>query len=61
MLVGFVRFYNCGLSHMVSFNIISLFSNMSQDLVIDIALQKIYSNKQMTLFMDSQKLNLKSY
>ena len=35
---------------MVSFDVIGLFTNIALDLVIDIVLQKIYSDKEMTLF-----------
>ena len=37
-------------SHMISFNVISLLTNIPLDLVIDIVLQKTYLNKEITLF-----------
>ena len=44
---------------MVSFDVISLFTNIPLDLVIDIVLQKIYSNKEMTLFHGLTKAQFK--
>ena len=44
---------------MVSFDVISLFTNIPLDLVIDIVLEKIYSDKEMTLFYRLTKAQLK--
>ena len=46
---------------MVSFDVISLFTNIPLDLVIDIVLQKIFSDKEMTLFHEFTKAQFKSY
>ena len=39
--------FNFSSSHMVSFDVVSLFTNIPLDLVIDIVLQKIYSTLQL--------------
>ena len=44
---------------MVSFDAISLFTNVPLNLVIDIVLQKIYSDKEMTLFHRLTKAQFK--
>ena len=41
--------FNFGSNHMTSFDVISLLPNIPLDSVIDIALQKIYSDEDMTL------------
>ena len=51
--------FNFSSSHMVSFDVISLFTNIPLDLVIDIVLQKIYSNKEMTLLHGLTKAQFK--